>query len=243
MAKMGRVSGFWRFLGKYLGTEQKLPYWEPTGETPWISGPEYIRTLKRMHPCYLNRVFAGRFPVISFSTDIDFRHGENVAAGRSTFGSRGGPMGTKLAHVQFNSSRSNFTQRMSVDLLRYHPLPCWKFGVPMTHPTGHWYHPLPSEIKRPSPWKDRSWWVESNMCKFGAHRTSSTTKSGTPRGDIFAMAKMGRVSGFLRFLGKNLGTGQKFPYWELTGENPWISVPEDIPTLRPKPAPAKFLIF
>jgi hypothetical protein len=42
MAKMGRVSGFWRFLGKNLGTEQKLPYWEPTGENPWISGPEYI---------------------------------------------------------------------------------------------------------------------------------------------------------------------------------------------------------
>jgi hypothetical protein len=45
MAKMGRVSGFWRFLGKYLGTEQKLPYWEPTGENPWISSPEYIRNL------------------------------------------------------------------------------------------------------------------------------------------------------------------------------------------------------
>ena len=25
-----------RFLGKSLGTGQKLPYWEPTGETPWI---------------------------------------------------------------------------------------------------------------------------------------------------------------------------------------------------------------
>ena len=46
MAKMGRVSGFWRFPGKYLGAEQKLPYWEPTGENPRISGPEYIRTLK-----------------------------------------------------------------------------------------------------------------------------------------------------------------------------------------------------
>ena len=56
-------------------------------------------------------------------------------------------------------------------------------------------------------------------------------KSGTPRGDIFAMAKMGRVSGFWRFLGKYLGTGQKIPYWEPTGENPWISGPEYIPTL------------
>ena len=41
----GSGIGFWRFLGKYLGTEQKLPYWEPTGENPWISGPEYIPTL------------------------------------------------------------------------------------------------------------------------------------------------------------------------------------------------------
>ena len=41
MAKMGRVSGFWRFTGKYLGTGQKIPYWEPTGEISWISGPEY----------------------------------------------------------------------------------------------------------------------------------------------------------------------------------------------------------
>ena len=53
-----------------------------------------------------------------------FRHGENVAAGVPLFGSRSGPMGTKLAHVQFNSSRSNFSRRMSVDLLRYHPLLC-----------------------------------------------------------------------------------------------------------------------
>ena len=44
-----------------------------------------------------------------FSTDTDFRNGENVTAGRSTFGSRSGPMGTKLAHVQFNSSRSIFS--------------------------------------------------------------------------------------------------------------------------------------
>ena len=29
-------------------------------------------------------------------------HGAHVAAGRSTFASRSGPMGTKLAHVQFN---------------------------------------------------------------------------------------------------------------------------------------------
>ena len=29
---MGRVSGFWRFLGKYLGTGPKIPYWELTGE-------------------------------------------------------------------------------------------------------------------------------------------------------------------------------------------------------------------
>jgi len=59
-----------------------------------------------------------------FSTDTDFRHGAHVAAGVPLFGSRRGPMGTKLAHVRFNSSRSNFTQRMSLDLLRYHPLPC-----------------------------------------------------------------------------------------------------------------------
>ena len=70
------------------------------------------------------------------------------------------------------------------------------------------------------------------MCKFGAHRTTSTTKSGTPRGDIFAMAKMGRVSGFWMFLGKNLGTEQKLPYWEPTGENPRISGPEYIRTLK-----------
>ena len=70
------------------------------------------------------------------------------------------------------------------------------------------------------------------MCKFGAHRTTPTTKSATPRGDIFAMAKMGRVSGFWRFLGKYLGTGQKLPYWELTGENPWIKSPGCIGTLR-----------
>ena len=61
------------------------------------------------------------------------------------------------------------------------------------------------------------------MCKFGANRTTSTAKKWDSRGDIFAMAKMGRVSGFLRFLGKTLGTGQKLPYWEPTGENPWIS--------------------
>ena len=60
------------------------------------------------------------------------------------------------------------------------------------------------------------------MCKFGAHRTTSTTKKWDSRGDIFAMAKMGRVSGFLRFLGKTPGTGQKLPYWEPTGETPWI---------------------
>ena len=69
------------------------------------------------------------------------------------------------------------------------------------------------------------------MCKFGANRTTSTAKKWDSRGDIFAMAKMGRVSGFWRFLGKYLGTGPKIPYWEPTGENPWISVPEDIPTL------------
>ena len=69
------------------------------------------------------------------------------------------------------------------------------------------------------------------MCKFGAHRTTPTAKKWDSRGDIFAMAKMGRFSGFWRFLGKYLGTGQKIPYWEPTGENPWISGPEDIPTL------------
>ena len=69
------------------------------------------------------------------------------------------------------------------------------------------------------------------MCKFGAHRTTPTAKKWDSRGDIFAMAKMGRVSGFWRFLGKYLGTGPKIPYWEPTGENPWISGPEDIPTL------------
>jgi hypothetical protein len=68
------------------------------------------------------------------------------------------------------------------------------------------------------------------MCKFGAHRTTPTIKSGTPRGDIFALAKMGRVSGFWRFLGKYLGTEQKLPYWEPAGENLWISGPEDIRT-------------
>ena len=70
------------------------------------------------------------------------------------------------------------------------------------------------------------------MCKFGAHRTTPTAKKWDSRGDIFAMAKMGRVSGFWRFLGKYLGTGQKIPYWEPTGENPWISGPEYIPTLN-----------
>ena len=53
-----------------------------------------------------------------------FRHGENVAAGVPLFDSRSGPMGTKLAHVQYNSSRSNFARRMSLDLRRYHPVPC-----------------------------------------------------------------------------------------------------------------------
>ena len=70
------------------------------------------------------------------------------------------------------------------------------------------------------------------MCKFGAHRTTPTAKKWDSRGDIFAMTKMGRVSGFWRFLGKYLGTGPKIPYWEPTGENPWISGPEDIPTLN-----------
>ena len=65
MAKMGRVSGFWRFLGKCLGTEQKLPYWEPTGESPWISGPEYIRTLRV--GCILARKSTG-FCQADFST-------------------------------------------------------------------------------------------------------------------------------------------------------------------------------
>jgi len=69
------------------------------------------------------------------------------------------------------------------------------------------------------------------MYKFGAHRTTPTAKKWDSRGDIFAMAKMGRFSGFWRFLGKYLGTGPKIPYWEPTGENPWISGPEDIPTL------------
>ena len=69
------------------------------------------------------------------------------------------------------------------------------------------------------------------MCKFGAHRTTPTAKKWDSRGDIFAMTKMGRVSGFWRFLGKYLGTGPKIPYWEPTGENPWISGPEYIPTL------------
>ena len=69
------------------------------------------------------------------------------------------------------------------------------------------------------------------MCKFGAHRTTSTAKKWDSRGYIFASARTGRVSGFWRFLGKYLGTGPKIPYWEPTGENPWISVPEDIPTL------------
>ena len=72
------------------------------------------------------------------------------------------------------------------------------------------------------------------MCKFGANRTTSTAKVMDSRSDIFAMAKMGRVSGFWRFLGKYLGTGQKIPYWEPTGENPWISGPEYIPTLSDK---------
>ena len=71
------------------------------------------------------------------------------------------------------------------------------------------------------------------MCKFGAHRTTPTAKKWDSRGDIFAMAKMGRVSGFWRFLGKYLGTGPKIPYWEPTGENPWISGLEDIPPLIP----------
>ena len=70
------------------------------------------------------------------------------------------------------------------------------------------------------------------MCKFRAHRTTPTAKKWDSRGDIFAMTKMGRVSGFWRFLGKYLGTGPKIPYWEPTGENPWISGPEDIPTLK-----------
>ena len=43
------------------------------------------------------------------------------------------------------------------------------------------------------------------------------------RGDIFATAKMGRISGFWRFLGKSLGTGPKIPYWEPTGEIPRFS--------------------
>ena len=59
-----------------------------------------------------------------FSTHTGFRHGENVAAGVHYFGSRSGPIGTKLAHFQFNSSRSNFSRRRALDLLRYHPLPC-----------------------------------------------------------------------------------------------------------------------
>ena len=72
------------------------------------------------------------------------------------------------------------------------------------------------------------------MCKFCAHRTTSTTKKWDSRGDIFGMAKMRRVSGFWRFLGEYLGTEQKLPYWEPTGENPWISGPEYIPTLTNK---------
>ena len=41
-----------------------------------------------------------------FSTDTEFRHGAHVATGVPTFGSRSGSMGTKLADLQFNSSRS-----------------------------------------------------------------------------------------------------------------------------------------
>jgi hypothetical protein len=65
MAKMGRVSGFWRFLGKYLGTGPKIPYWEPTGETPWISGPEYIPTLIANRDAY----WASLFSSVSLNKD------------------------------------------------------------------------------------------------------------------------------------------------------------------------------
>ena len=79
------------------------------------SGPE-------IHGFSPRRILVRCFP--DFNTDTDFRHGAHVAAGVSTFGRRSGPMGSKLEHVQFNSSRSNstFARSMFVDLFRYHLL-------------------------------------------------------------------------------------------------------------------------
>ena len=39
-----------RFLGKSLGTGQKLPYWEPTGENQWIEIARTHRNLKDGQP-------------------------------------------------------------------------------------------------------------------------------------------------------------------------------------------------
>ena len=88
-----------------------------------LAEPEYFKdgmySGLKIHGVSPRRILVRCFS--DFSTDTDFLHGENGAAGVPTFGSRSGPIGTKLVHVQFNSSRSNFTQRMSLDLRRYHP--------------------------------------------------------------------------------------------------------------------------
>ena len=49
-------------------------------------------------------------------TAAEFRHGAHVTAGVPLFGSRTGPMGTKLAHLQFNLSRSISSRRRALDL-------------------------------------------------------------------------------------------------------------------------------
>ena len=85
---------------------------------------------------------------------------------------------------------------------------------------------MPEEIDRHSLWKDRSWWVELNMFKFGTHRTTSTAKKWDSHGDIFDMTK-----GFRTEI-------RKTPYW-----NPPRWKPEDFqvkmyPTLSRKENPA-----
>ena len=81
------------------------------------SGPEIYEISPRNTVIFAR--YLGIFLEISKTGDAThFRHGKNVAAGVPTFGSKSGPMGTKLAHFHFTSSRSNFSQRRALDLRR-----------------------------------------------------------------------------------------------------------------------------
>ena len=110
----------YRAKNTVLGTYRRNPLDFRARRHPNLKGGMY--SSPEIHGFSPRRISVRCFS--DFSTDTDFRHGAHVAAGVPLFGSRTGPMGMKLAHVQFNSTRSIFSRRRALDLLRYHPLPC-----------------------------------------------------------------------------------------------------------------------